>query len=93
MKKKLLTDSRYLTGAIGLTGLMILLKLGGIFPFSWWIVFLPIWLPFCIIGIFALLLMVFVAYSIITKKEPPMPQPETEPEDENQKTIFFTNEP
>lgn len=93
MKKKLLTDSRYLTGAIGLTGLMILLKLGGIFPFSWWIVFLPIWLPFCIIGIFALLLMAFVAYSIFTKKEPPMPQPESDEEAEQSKTIFFTNEP
>ena len=93
MKKKLLTDSRYLLGTIDLTALMTIAKFFGFFPFSWWIVFLPIWLPFCIIGIFALLLMTFVAYSIFTKNEPPMPQPETEPEDENQKTIFFTNEP
>ena len=93
MKKKLLTDSRYLTGAIGLTGLMILLKLGGIFPFSWWIVFLPLWLPFCLIGAFAFLLMAFVAYSIFTKKDPPAPQPETDEEAEQSKTIFFTNEP
>lgn len=93
MRKKLLTDSRYLLGAIGLTALMTTAKFFGFFPFSWWVVFLPIWFPFCLIGFFAFLLMIFVAYSIFTKKEPPMPQPESEPEDENQKTIFFTNEP
>ena len=93
MKKKLLTDSRYLIGAIVLTALMAVGKFFGLFPISWWIVFLPLWLPFCLVGFFALLLVAFVAYSIFTKKEPTMPQPEAEPEDENQKTIFFTNEP
>ena len=93
MKKKLLTDSRYLLGAIGLTALMTIAKFFGFFPFSWWMVFLPIWLPFCLVGFFALLLMAFVAYSIFTQKKPPMPQTKPEPEDENQKTIIFTNLP
>ena len=93
MKKKLLTDSRYLIGAIVLTALMAVGKFFGLVPISWLIVFLPLWLPFLLIGVFSFLLMAFVAYSIFTKKEPPTPQPEIEAEDENQKTIIFTTEP
>lgn len=93
MKKKLLTDSRYLIGAIVLTALMAVGKFFGLFPISWWIVFLPLWFPLSLIGAFAFLLMAFVAYSVFTKKEPPAPQPETDEEVEQSKTIFFTNEP
>ena len=94
MKFRLRKDNWMAYSAIVCTLLMLIGKVSGLLSISWWVVFVFIWSPLLLVCTFMLLLILFIAITLLSKKPGPKQEPEeTEPEDENQKTIFFTNEP
>ena len=83
---KIRTDNRYAYAAILLTVCLVVAKLMGWFPISWFVALLPVLFPFLLIGAFALVLILFIAFAFLLGKTPK--QEASEPES----TIYFNDE-
>lgn len=83
---KIRTDNRYAYAAILLTVCLVVAKLMGWFPISWFVALLPVLFPFLLIGAFALVLILFIAFAFLFGKTPK--QEASEPES----TIYFNDE-
>lgn len=83
---KIRTDNRYAYAAILLTVCLVVAKLMGWFPISWFVALLPVLFPFLLIGAFALVLILFIAFAFLFGKVPK--QEASEPES----TIYFNDE-
>lgn len=83
---KIRTDNRYAYAAILLTVCLVVCKLMGWFPISWFVALLPVLFPFLLIGAFALVLILFIAFAFLFGKVPK--QEASEPES----TIYFNDE-
>lgn len=83
---KIRTDNRYAYAAILLTVCLVVAKLMGWFPISWFVALLPVLFPFLLIGAFALVLILFIAFAFLFGKVPK--QEASEPES----TICFNDE-
>ena len=84
---KIRTDNRYAYAAILLTVCLVVAKLMGWFPISWFVALLPVLFPFLLIGAFALVLILFIAFAFLFGKVPR--QKASEPESN---TIYFNEE-
>lgn len=84
---KIRTDNRYAYAAILLTVCLVVTKLMGWFPISWFVALLPVLFPFLLIGDFALVLILFIAFAFLFGKVPM--QEASEPESN---TIYFNDE-
>lgn len=67
---KIRTDNRYAYAAILLTVCLVVAKLMGWFPISWFVALLPVLFPFLLIGAFALVLILFIAFAFLFGKKP-----------------------
>lgn len=83
---KIRTDNRYAYAAILLTVCLVVAKIMGWFPISWFVALLPVLFPFLLIGAFALVLILFIAFAFLLGKTPK--QEASEPES----TIYFNDE-
>lgn len=83
---KIRTDNRYAYAAILLTVCLVVAKIMGWFPISWFVALLPVLFPFLLIGAFALVLILFIAFAFLFGKVPK--QEASEPES----TIYFNDE-
>ena len=83
---KIRTDNRYAYAAILLTVCLVVAKLMGWLPISWFVALLPVLFPFLLIGAFALVLILFIAFAFLLGKTPK--QEASEPES----TIYFNDE-
>lgn len=83
---KIRTDNRYAYAAILLTVCLVVPKLMGWFPISWFVALLPVLFPFLLIGAFALVLILFIAFAFLFGKVPKQEAPEPE------STIYFNDE-
>lgn len=84
---KIRTDNRYAYAAILLTVCLVVAKLMGWLPISWFLALLPVLFPFLMIGAFALVLVLFIAFAFLFGKVPK--QEVSEPESN---TIYFNDE-
>ena len=84
---KIRTDNRYAYAAILLTVCLVVAKLMGWFPISWFVALLPVLFPFLLIGAFALVLILCIAVAFQFGKVPK--QEASEPESN---TIYFNDE-
>ena len=84
---KIRTDNQYAYAAILLTVCLVVAKLMGWFPISWFVALLPVLFPFLLIGTFALVLILFIAFAFLFGKVPK--QEASEPESS---TIYFNEE-
>lgn len=84
---KIRTDNRYAYAAILLTVCLVVAKLMGWFPISWFVALLPVLFPFLLIGAFALVLILFIAFAFLFGKVPK--KEASEPESN---TIYFNDE-
>lgn len=84
---KIRTDNRYAYAAILLTVCLVVAKLMGWFPISWFVALLPVLFPFLLIGALALVLVLFIAFAFLFGKTPK--QEASEPESN---TIYFNDE-
>ena len=84
---KIRTDNRYAYAAILLTVCLVVAKLMGWFPISWFVALLPVLFPFLLIGAFALVLILFIAFAFLFGKTPK--HEASEPESN---TIYFNDE-
>ena len=84
---KIRTDNRYAYAAILLTVCLVVAKLMGWFPISWFVALLPVLFPFLLIGAFALVLILFIAFAFLFGNVPK--QEASEPESN---TIYFNDE-
>lgn len=84
---KIRTDNRYAYAAILLTVCLVVAKLMGWFPISWFVALLPVLFPFLLIGSLALVLILFIAFAFLLGKTPK--QEASEPEGN---TIYFNDE-
>ena len=84
---KIRTDNLYAYAAILLTVCLVVCKLMGWFPISWFVALLPVLFPFLLIGAFALVLILFIAFAFLFGKVPN--QEASEPESN---TIYFNDE-
>ena len=84
---KIRTDNRYAYAAILLTVCLVVAKLMGWFPISWFVALLPVLFPFLLIGAFALVLILFIAFAFLFGKTPK--KEASEPESN---TIYFNDE-
>ena len=84
---KIRTDNRYAYAAILLTVCFVVAKLMGWFPISWFVALLPVLFPFLLIGAFALVLVLFIAFAFLFGKVPK--QEASEPENN---TNYFNDE-
>ena len=84
---KIRTDNRYAYAAILLTVCLVVAKLMGWFPISWFVALLPVLFPFLLIGAFALVLILFIAFAFLFGKVPK--QEVSEP---GSNTIYFNDE-
>ena len=83
---KIRTDNRYSYAAILLTVCLVVAKLMGWLPISWFVALLPVLFPFLLIGAFALVLILFIAFAFLFGKVPK--QEVSEPESN---TIYFND--
>lgn len=83
---KIRTDNLYAYAAILLTVCLVVAKIMGWFPISWFVALLPVLFPFLLIGAFALVLILFIAFAFLFGKVPK--QEASEPES----TIYFNDE-
>ena len=83
---KIRTDNRYAYAAILLTVCLVVAKIMGWLPISWFVALLPVLFPFLLIGAFALVLILFIAFAFLFGKVPK--QEASEPES----TIYFNDE-
>lgn len=84
---KIRTDNRYAYAAILLTVCLVVAKIMGWFPISWFVALLPVLFPFLLIGALALVLILFIAFSFLFGKTPK--QEASEPESN---TIYFNDD-
>lgn len=84
---KIRTDNRYAYAAILLTVCLVVAKLMGWFPISWFVALLPVLFPFLLIVALALVLILFIAFAFLFGKTPK--QEASEPESN---TIYFNDE-
>ena len=84
---KIRTDNRYAYAAILLTVCLVVAKIMGWFPISWFVALLPVLFPFLLIGAFALVLILFIAFAFLFGKTPK--QEASKPESN---TIYFNDE-
>ena len=84
---KIRTDNRYAYAAILLTVCLVVAPLMGWVPISWFVALLPELFPFILIGAFALVLILFIAFAFLFGKVPK--QEASEPESN---TIYFNDE-
>ena len=84
---KIRTDNRYAYAAILLTVCLVVAKIMGWFPISWFVALLPVLFPFLLIGTFALVLILFIAFAFLFGKVPK--KEASEPESN---TIYFNDE-
>ena len=84
---KIRTDNRYAYAAILLTVCLVVAKLMGWFPISWFVALLPVLFPFLLIGAFALVLILFIAFAFLFGKVPKQEASELE-----SNTIYFNDE-
>lgn len=84
---KIRTDNRYAYAAILLTVCLVVAKLMGWLPISWFVALLPVLFPFLLIGAFALVLILFIAFAFLFGKTPK--REASEPESN---TIYFNDE-
>ena len=84
---KIRTDNRYAYAAILLTVCLVVAKLMGWFPISWFVALLPVLFPFLLIGAFALVLILFIAFAFLFGKVPKLEASEPE-----SNTIYFNDE-
>ena len=84
---KIRTDNRYAYAAILLTVCLVVAKLMGWFPISWFVALLPVLFPFLLIGALALVLVLFISFAFLFGKTPK--QEASEPESN---TIYFNDE-
>ena len=83
---KIRTDNRYAYAAILLTVCLVVAKIMGWLPISWFVALLPVLFPFLLIGAFALVLILFIAFAFLFGKVPK--QEVSEPESN---TIYFND--
>ena len=84
---KIRTDNRYAYAAILLTVCLVVAKIMGWLPISWFVALLPVLFPFLLIGAFALVLVLFIAFAFLFGKVPK--QEASEPENN---TNYFNDE-
>lgn len=84
---KIRTDNRYAYAAILLTVCLVVAKLMGWFPISWFVTLLPVFFPFLLIGAFALVLILFIAFAFLFGKTP-----KTEASEPESNNLYFNDE-